>query len=249
MLVLCIILLIIAGILLIPIGADIGYEGGELKVSAKVCGLALTLLPKSPEAENKPKKEKTPKRIKKKKMKKQPEEPQEQKPKKKKKLDIRAEDILALLKTVLGGFGKFGRKFKVDRFLLRYTAAGPDPCDTAVNFAYVNTALSSLAPVCKKRFHVKDCQVSTQIDFLAEKMTLDFGIALSIRIGQILGTVFSILFGALWIVIKILCRSLISKLKNRNNKDGGSSPETGEDTEKVIETENIQAEERMESNG
>ena len=37
---------IIALIMLIPVGADVGYENGELSVSAKVCGVMLKLLPR-----------------------------------------------------------------------------------------------------------------------------------------------------------------------------------------------------------
>lgn len=245
MIALLIIVLIVTGFMLIPIGADIGYEGGELKVSAKVCGLALQILPKKQEGEAKPKKEKKPKRIKKK----RPKPPGEEAKKKKKALSLNRDEILQLVKTVLSRFGKFGRKFQVDRFLLRYTAAGTDPCDTATAFAYVNAALSSLAPVCRKRFQVKDCQVSTDIDFLAEKTRIDFGLALSIRIGQILGSLFSILFGALWILIKNKVRLLLEKRKNRNNSSNG---ENGPDAGVQIETkekEKNQAEERMEANG
>ena len=39
---------IIALIMLIPVGADIGYENGRLTLSAKVCGIMLKLLPRSP---------------------------------------------------------------------------------------------------------------------------------------------------------------------------------------------------------
>ena len=253
--VLGVIILIIAGIMLIPIGADVRYEGGELAVSAKVCGILLKLIPKPPEDESKPKKpkkEKKPKRIKKKKL---PPEGAEEKPKKKMKLSFNADEILTLVKKVLKRFGKFGRKFKVDRFLLRYTAAGDDPYDTAVNFGYVNAALAGLAPICAKRFRVKDCHVSTDVDFMAEKMSVDFGLALSIRIGQILGTVFSIVFAALGILIKNKLRLLKEKRQNRKNgkSEAESAQETAQTEEKAENTErieeNIQAEERMDSNG
>ena len=56
---------IIALIMLIPVGADVGYENGELSVSAKVCGVMLKLLPRKPADESKPRKEKKPKKEKK----------------------------------------------------------------------------------------------------------------------------------------------------------------------------------------
>ena len=56
---------VIALIMLIPIGADIGYESGVFSLSAKVCGVLLQLFPKPPEDENAQKKEDKPKNNKK----------------------------------------------------------------------------------------------------------------------------------------------------------------------------------------
>ena len=56
-----IIALIIFLIMMIPVGADIGYENGQLSLSAKVMGLFLQILPKE-EKEKKPKKRKNRKR-------------------------------------------------------------------------------------------------------------------------------------------------------------------------------------------
>ena len=69
-----VIVALITLIMLIPIGADVNYEGGKLTLSAKVCGVLLQLIPKKPVDESKPKKEKKPKK---------PEKPK--KPKKAKK--------------------------------------------------------------------------------------------------------------------------------------------------------------------
>ena len=203
-------------ILLIPVGADLGYEDGKLHVSAKVMGVLLPLYPKPPADPNKPPREKKPKKEKKKK------EPKEgEQPKKKRKLNFTKEELLDLLKVVLRGFGKFGRKFKVERFVLRYTAAGYDPYDVAMTYGWVNAALSSLAPLCRERFTVKDCEVRTDVDFTADWMHLDLGLAMTIRIGQILGTVLGTGFGAL----KILLRRK-SRLKREAKENPPEAPET-----------------------
>lgn len=237
--------LLIVGIMLIPIGADVNYEGGDLRVSAKACGILVQLIPKKPKDETKPKKEKKPKRIKKKKN---PPDPEgEQQPKKKRKLSFNMDEILSLLRSVLKSFGRFGRAFKVDRFLLRYTAAGSDPYTVATNFAMVNAALSSLAPICAKRFKVKDCEVRTDVDFMAEKMSVDFGLALTIRIGKIFGLIFSIAFAGLGMLIRNKLR--LMKEKRQNKKNGTDDQDTVIEIEKSKEIENIQAEERMDSNG
>ena len=248
LIILGVIIAIIVAIMLVPVGADVAYEGGELRLSAKVCGMLLQLIPKPPADETKPKKEKKPKKTKKKK--KQPEEqPQtgEEKPKKKLNLDFSMDEIMGLVKSVLRGLGRFGRKLSVDRFLLHYTAAGKDPYTTAMTFGYVNGALTTLAPICRRTFDTKDVDVWTDVDFTTEKMKVDFGIALTIRIGQILGVLFTILFGALGILIKHKFRKFKEK---RANKKAGI-PENGEaaaDNREEI-SKNIQPEERTDSNG
>lgn len=220
-----VIVLIIALIMLIPVGADLGYEGGVFSVSAVACGMPIMkLFPKPEEDGTKPPKHP---RKEKKKKEKAPAEGEEAKPKKKLNFDFTPDELLALLKKVLKGFGKLGRKFKVDRFLLRYTAAGDDPYKTALTYNYVNAALSSLGHICAKRFQVDDCEVSTAVDFTADKMSIDFGLAMTIRIGQIFGAVNTILFGALGILIKNKLRLMKEK---RQNKGGQDQPEPLETT-------------------
>ena len=53
-----IIVLVIALIMLLPVGADVSYIGGELKLSAKLNGFLIQLIPKKEADPNKPKKEK-----------------------------------------------------------------------------------------------------------------------------------------------------------------------------------------------
>ena len=248
LIILGVIIAIIVAIMLVPVGADVAYEGGELRLSAKVCGMLLQLIPKPPADETKPKKEKKPKKPKK--QKKQPEEQAqtgEEKPKKKLNLDFSMDEIMGLVKSVLRGLGRFGRKLSVDRFLLHYTAAGKDPCNTAMTFGYVNGALTTLAPICRRSFDAKDVDVWTDVDFTTEKTKVDFGVALTIRIGQIFGVVFTILFGALGILIKHKFRKFKEK---RANKKAGIPDNEGTAAENKEEiTKTIQAEERTDSNG
>ena len=248
LIILGVIVAIIVVLMLVPVGADVAYEGGELRLSAKVCGMLLQLIPKPPADETKPKKEKKPKKPKK--QKKQPEEQAqtgEEKPKKKLNLDFSMDEIMGLVKSVLRGLGRFGRKLSVDRFLLHYTAAGKDPYNTAMTFGYVNGALTTLAPICRRSFDAKDVDVWTDVDFTTEKTKVDFGVALTIRIGQIFGVVFTILFGALGIIIKHKFRKFKEK---RANKKAGIPDNEGTAAENKEEiTKTIQAEERTDSNG
>ena len=235
LIILGVLLAILVLILLIPVGVDLGYEEGKLHVSAKVMGMLLQIFPKPPPDPNKKPKEKKPKKEK---PKEDPKEGEE-KPKKKLKLNFNKDELLELVKVTLKGFGKFGKKFKVDRFVLRYVAAGWDPAETAITYGWVNAALSSLAPLCRERFTVKDCEVRTDIDFLADWMHLDFGLCVTIRIGQILGTVFGIGFGALKILLK-------NKLRlRREARLNPPEPETkAAETDENTDNSTIQEEER-----
>ena len=242
-----IIAVIIALIMLIPVGADISYIGGQFGLSAKMCGVLLQLFPKPEVDPDAPKKPKKPKKEKKKKEPKPAEAAEtEKKPKKKLKLSFTKEELFSLVKKVLRRFGRFGRKFRVDRFLLHYTAAGDDPYDTAMTDGYINAALSALAPMCRERFDVRDCDVWTNIDFSKEKLELDFAVAFSIRIGAFFGLIFGIVGSALGILIKNQCRLLGEKL--RRGKQEKINDEAVVDIEMEKEN-NIQAEERMDSNG
>ena len=191
---------IIVLIMLIPIGADLRYEDEVIRISAKIAWIRLQLLPrpKRKPKEDKPKKEKV-----KKEKKPKEDKPKEEKPKKEKKgLPFNAEEILEILKAVLNSFGRFGRKFKVDRFVLHWIAPDWDPYTTARIFAVVNAAMSQLAPICSERFHCRDTSVWTDLDFTRENMFLEFGLTFTIRIGQIVGTGLSTGFAVLKILLK-----------------------------------------------
>lgn len=232
--ILLVIVLLVTVIMLIPIGADVGYEDGKLHVAAKAAGKLILIYPKQGSGRKKEKKPKPPKEEKK-----QSAETKEKKPKKKLGLSFSKEEIFELVKKVLSGFGIFGRKLRVDRFHLNFIAAGRDPYNVAVTSGYVNACLCALAPICAKRFDVKDLDVRSDADFTREHMHLDLGIAMSIRIGAIFRMIFAIAFGALGILIK-------NKLRTRRNKN---APVEAGDIKQEEETINIQHDERNEQNG
>ena len=184
-------------IMLVPIGADLRYEDEVIRVSAKVAGIKIQLIPK---------KKKEPKTAQSEEEKPKPEsKPKEEKPKKQKKgrsFSLNAEEIFDLLKVVLKGFGQFGKKFKVERFVLHWTDAGCDPYLVARTFSVVNAGLSQLAPICTARFHCRDSSVWTDIDFVSDRMFFEFGLTMTIRIGQIVGTGIRLAVGALMILLR-----------------------------------------------
>ena len=189
-----VILIVLTIILLIPVGVDGEYISGEFKLAAKVAFYRIELIPSKHKKDKKKASEDVSEAA--------SDEAAPKKQKTKLKLNFNKDEIFSLVKAALSSLGNFGRKLKVNRFLLHYTAAGKDPYNTAQTFGYVNAALSALAPICAKRYKVRDCDVWTRVDFLEEKMSIDFALALSIRVGQILAVAFALAFSAVVILIK-----------------------------------------------
>jgi len=235
---LAIIALIVFGICMISAGAVVEYIGGELTVSAKVCGMKLQLLSKKessgPPKEKKPKKEK-------KKKEKAPEGDQPSKPKKKLKLSFNRDELLELLKCAIKGLGKFG-KVTVNRFMLHLLVGGEDPYNTAMEYGWVNAALASLAPLCSRAFVVKESDVQTGVDFAMPSIDFDAALDIHIRLGQIFRVVFSILFGAAWILIK-------NKLRLRREKKLAPAPEEAAIDSEINNNDNSASEERKDDHG
>lgn len=239
-------LLVILLVLFLPIGADVAYVDGEFSLAARADGFAIQLLPKKPEDPNKPKKKKKEKKPKEPKE----EKPQEEKPKEEKKgglkLNFSLEEIFELIQKVLRGLGKFG-KLTVRHFMLHYVAAGDDPYQTAMTFNYVNAALSTLAPVCARKFRITgDVDVWTDIDFAAEKMKIDVALSITLRIAQFVHVGLAIGFGVLGILIKnkLRLRREAREAKKQQRPEHDDSMETKPDNQKMIK-----AEERKETHG
>ena len=233
------VLVLLLVLLLIPIGADVEYIGGNVKLSAKVCGILIQLLPKKKD-EDKPKKEKKPRKKKEKKPKEE-KEGEEEKPKEKKKLDFTVEEIFEVVEKVLGSLKKFG-KLTVDRFLLHYTAAGKDPYNTARTFGAVNASLCALEPICSHQFRVRDYDVWTDCDFTAEKMSLDVAVCITLRLWQFVRVGLAAAFGVLGVLLRH---------KRRIRKEKKLAAASGESikTEETNETTIQGTEERNDKNG
>lgn len=258
-----VIVLIIFCINMIRIGADVAYENEQFRLSAKVAGIRLQLIPKE-DQEEKPKKEKKPKKKKKEKKKKdKKQEDGEEKPKKKGlPLGLNLSEALEAAKAVLGHIARFPRKFLIDHFKLHLRMAGSDPYDTARQFGWLNEALSVLHPLAQKGFKVRQSDVRTEIDFIGDKIGIEFAMGLTIRIGQIIGLLNAIIFSA----VKVLIKSKRRQKKERKaaekeaklaqadeETDKPALPPAETETAENIKTEendkDNKSEERTDSNG
>lgn len=240
------VLLILAVVLFVPIGADVGYIGGVFRLAARVDGFALQLLPKKPADPNKPPKEKKPKKEK---PPKEPKPEAETAPKPKRKLNFTKEELLELVKKAINGLGKFG-KLTVRHFMLHYTAAGEDPYNTAMTLNYVNAALSTLAPICARKFHIKgDVDVWTDVDFTSDKMRLDAELSVTLRLIQVVHMGLAVGIGVVQVLIKNKRR--LRREAKLAAKNGGADSAPGEQEEPAtqVDIEITKSEERNDEHG
>lgn len=180
-------------ILLVPLGVHAGYLKEKFFLSLKISAFEIKLLPKN--------KKEAPSSDREKKQN-EKKQPSETKPKEKKRFPFNFEELIELTKKALQALGKFG-KLTVHRFMLHYLAAGSDPYKTAITFGYVNSALSALAPICKKSFRVKDnVDVCTSVDFTEEKVRLEAELSITLRLIQLVHVALVLAFSALPVLVR-----------------------------------------------
>ena len=239
------VLLILALVLFVPIGADVGYVDKVFRLAVRADGFALQLLPRKPREESKPPREEKPKK------KQEPpkeDKPKEKKPKKKRSLNFTKEEIFELIKRAINGLGKFG-KLTVRRFMLHFTAGGNDPYNTAMTLGYVNWALSTLAPICARKFKIT-CKpdVWTDANFIEEFPGVEFEISVTLRLIQVVRMALAVGWGVVVVLIK-------NKLRLRKEaklaKQNGTEPVIEEQSETTpdIEIQKEKSEERNDSHG
>lgn len=182
----------------IPLGLTLAYEEKAFSWQLRVAGRALSFgkKEKSPgAAEEKP-----------------PEEKPEEKGKKDKKekgkqsladgLGFTPGELLELLRKVLRKLRLLPGKISVKLFRLHFLAAGEDPYQTAMLYGYINAALSLLTAMGKRSFRVFQTDIRTAVDFAQESPRLEARLELFIRIGQLVGLGFAVLFAALGVWLK-----------------------------------------------
>lgn len=226
--ILAFIALVLLVVLFIPVGVWLQYIDNKIFLSAKISIFELKLLPKK-ETDKKTDSSAGAQTAK------SPEVAKAHK--QKKKLNFSFEEILELAKKAINALGKFG-KLTVHKFMLHYVAAGNDPYNTAMSFAYMNAALSALAPICRKNLRVKDnVDVWTRADFTEDKMKLDTELCVTLMPVQLVHVALVAAFGALPVLIRH---------KRRVAKENKTTAGVNNTEENKT---NIDTEERKDSNG
>ncbi len=200
MIALGIILLLIILLLILPVGADAAYTGGELALKVKIGPFRLGILPAKKKAEGEKKPKKKPK-VKKAKKAEAAAEGKANKKSAKPKQKLTFDDIMGIVRLGLEALGRFRRSISVDLLKLHITAAGSDPYSAVMNYGYINAAIGALLPLLHKVFKFKKEDYDSRIDFEAEKLGIDAHLVMSVRIGEILLIVICAAFGFLkWLL-------------------------------------------------
>ena len=193
-----IVVVLIVLLLCVPVGADVGYAGDQLTLKVRVGPLTVTLFPKKP-GKDKPKKK--PKKDTAQEAESQPKEKQ------KRKLDVTKEEIWSAVQVVFRSVKKL--RFRLNRIKIHFISAFPDPYHTAMVYGYTNAAVDALGLTMRKG---TDIQLGA--DFSKDKPVIDVYCSVTIRILYIMKLVFSVLLGAVPILMQRHRRLKLTKKAN-----------------------------------
>ena len=113
-------------------------------------------------------------------------------------------DFLTLVPIVLDFLNDFRRKLRVDRLDLKLILASGDPCDLAVNYGKVWTAMGAFLPQLERFVKIRKRNIEVECDFLASETKVIARADLTITLGRLLAAAFKFAFRALVEYFKIL---------------------------------------------
>ncbi|MBP3484859.1 MAG: hypothetical protein J6K00_07230 [Oscillospiraceae bacterium] len=203
MTVLVIIFLLLALIMLIPLGVYASYDSGGLMLKLRVSAYKKQIFPR----ENKPEPEPEPEST---------EDNGKVAEKVKIRLPFSIDEWRSLLKIVFKALRRFKNSLTFDKIFLRFIAASPDPFDTVRIFNTVNSVVGAAAPFFEGEFKVRQRDIFIDTDMTSEKCSYSIELALSVRVGQLL----VIALAAGFAFLKLLATRKLKQLRERKAHDG-----------------------------
>ena len=215
---------------LLPAGAKVQYDDGDLAVTIKAGPFRIPLLPaKQPHgkklakqhrkkvkaAQEKLKKKALKKVQKKKKKEEEKKKPKEQRDrerleKKKKKLTL--DELIQLARIGLGMARKLPRKLVMKELYLHVVYGGGDAAQAAIGYGRACAVTAAALPILEKTFRIRRRDVGVELDYGRETM----GIFARLDVHMLVGTAALLAFGAGFRFLKLLIEGKIkSKMKKR----------------------------------
>ena len=203
MVALVIILIILAAIMLIPLGVNVVCREGEFTVAASAWFYKLRLYPakiKAGESE-----EKT-----------EADAVNDDKSKKSFDLGFVLNDWLKLIKVVFHALRRFKNGVYFSFIYLHTLISDSDPYDAVMRYNAVNGFVGSAIPFFENEFKVKRKDIYIGLDMNGGKSKAEFEISASIRLGCIIAVGLAAGFGFL----KILIKNRIQRIRERMARNG-----------------------------
>lgn len=203
MTVLVIIFLLLALIMLIPLGVCASYDSGGLMLKVRVSAYKKQIFPRESEPKTEPETESA-------------EDAGENAEKVKKRLSLSIDEWSSLLKIVFKALRRFKNSLTFDKIFLRFIAASSDPFDTVRIFNAVNSVVGAAVPFFESGFKVRQRDIFIDADMSADKCSYSFELALSVRVGQVL----VIALAAGFAFLKLLAARKLKEFRERKAHDG-----------------------------
>lgn len=201
--VLVIFFLLLALIMLIPLGVSASYDSGGLMLKLRVSVYKKQIFPRGNKPEPEPEPEST-------------EDNGGSAEKVKIRLPFSIDEWRGLLKIVFKALRRFKSSITFDKIFLRFIAASPDPYDTVRIFNAANSFVGAAAPFFESEFKVRQRDIFIDTDMTSEKCSYSFELALSVRVGQLL----VIALAAGFAFLKLLAKRKLKQLRERKAHDG-----------------------------
>ena len=95
-------------------------------------------------------------------------------------------ELLPILRVVRDLLRDFKRKLTIERLEFKLVLAGDDPCDLSVNYGRAWAALGNLMPKLENHFDIRKRNLEVECDYLVEKTTIFLLVDLRMTLGRLL---------------------------------------------------------------
>ena len=213
---------------ILPLGVSVRYDEDGPVIRIIAGPIRYTLIPRK--KKDKPKKEKKPKKDKKKQAEapvgdtpqgeQPPAEParkvkKEKAPKEKPQGEKKGGSILDFLPLVdiaLNFVGEFfGKTLHIDVLYLKFTMAGGDPCDLALNYGRAWAAVGTLWSKLDEWMTIKKRDIQIQVDFEGSETLVNARVDITLTLGRLIS-----------LAVRYGVKTLITLLKILNKRKGGA---------------------------